>query len=283
MHPMNTDPAQSSAPARSSNIGRRVGGIVGRVVSLAVIGGAAVGGWIAVETFALPQLDASAAPAVRATNPWPVEYPEPDAAAFASFTMTYELDGQVTHTMTHDAATLRTRMTFYDDAGALDHLTEAAGNEFWRSSPSEPEWRLADVAETNRDRVLGLRRVRPMNVNEIIPPLAYPFVEITAEESAGDYDRYRITLDTDAFQARLPHEFHDWALRVVSGSGVTTEWALEVRPDGYVARWEGRSASTETWVEPTATPVFESSLAPRTPLADLDPADDVSAERVDDD
>lgn len=265
-------------PSRASQTMRSIGRITGRVLSLAVIAAAGVAGWMIVDEVAFGPV-AGAVDVDQSASPWPDAFSR-QTSTWDSFTLTYRENGAPTHRSSTDAATGRTRITYFDDAGAASSFAEVAGLEAWQRSVGDGEWVRADEAMTEGHLQLGLGNAQPSHVSTILPAWAEPFAVVDEQPTDGPTTRLVVSIDVAGLQAAEPVAFERWAddMAVELDGGAIWAWTLDVRDDGYIVRWEGRHDSIEAWGENPADLVFESPLQPRTTPAPVPPSTDASAE-----
>ncbi len=254
------------------------GRVLGRVISLAVIAAAGVAGWMIVDEVAFAPV-AGAVDTTQSTSPWPAAFRQP-ATNWDSFTLTYRRDGAPTHRSSTDAATGRTRITYFDESGAPASFAEVSGRQVWVRAVGDDQWtRMVDGAERVHLQ-LGLAAVEPSHLSSIVPSWVEPFVAVAEQPSEGEHTQLVVAIDAAAAQASDPVAFARWRQEMYfdSAGGGAWTWTVDVRDDGYVVRWAGRYPWIEAWSENPTDLVFESPLQPRptapaTPLP-TSPADD---------
>lgn len=251
---------------------RRGGRIVGRLVACAVIAAAGVGGWLAVERFVFPAL---AGTIVAAANegPWPDEFAQP-STRWDSFTLSSTQDGVETHRSSFDPVSRRTAIVDSGADGAVIREVELAGVLGFERTPESPEWSPVDDARIDAHILLGVAGTEPVHLSALVPDEADDFTTVIELDAAEDTRRFLVVVDTEAFRVADPIAFHRWSEFQLFGSELDTDlrWTVDVRPDGFVVRWEGRSSSVETWSERPGRLEFESPLAADESTATAEPA-----------
>lgn len=270
------DPLIAGAPdAPQRNRGgealRSIARIGGRLVATVAIAAAGVAGWFAVEEFAFPPV-VGAVDLPADPNPWPKEFRKV-VVPWESFTITYELDGEMTHTSSYDALAGRTRISY---SGGRDRVVEIAGLDAWERLNGQSEWTVAPAGEVLTHVVLGVGRIAPVHLSELAPKAAEPFISATEVVSTSTARRFEVSVDVQSFRYEDPVAYSQWIETETLGTtaDIPMTWVLDVGPDGYLVRWEGRSPVVETWTEYPPDLVFESPLAASTPPAGI-PVDTV--------
>ena len=255
------------APGKVSSSLRGAGRLLARLFGLAIVAAAGVAGWFAVEQFVFPQLPGSVAAAVNET-PWPDEYAEP-TTEWNAFTVTYTFEGNATHRTSFDPQTKRSRLTYWNTEGAIINDVELAGLQAFQRFPELQEWTPVDPERVDTHVQLGILAVEPVHLSALVPAEVYPFTRVSELAPVDGARQFEVIVDAAGFLDADPISFYRWdaTARLGSDAAADMRWIVDVRPDGYVVRWEGRSPSVETWTEYPADLVFESPLAPVSPTA----------------
>jgi hypothetical protein len=231
---------------------------VARIGAAVLVVAAGIAGWFGVDRFAFAPVAGATQVQVDA-SPWPTDLPRV-APAWDSFTLNREIGETVVFRSSHDSATGRTRVTEFVQA---PRDVEIAGLEAWQRVLGEAEWTPVERSQYLEEINFGLARAAPVHLSAIAPLSALPFISVTEYDAMPAVRRFGVSVDVAAFRTADPIEFTRWSETdgFVSDSVEPVAWILDVRPDGYVVRWEGRSPAVETWTENSPELVFESPVA----------------------
>lgn len=251
------------APAGRS-LGHRLLGLLGRLVALALVVGAGLGGWLAVDRLVVAE------PVPWGVIPVAGEGLPGERLAGVDLPRAFRLD------VSGPAPDAPTESRWFDLD--LDVIVSQSGVSRRELHAGRGFERTADGAWTEmaRDAALAARRSvsagsGPFLLTDIVPPAGLPHVSIVADEMIGatsgtratdDQGLRRITLAVDVagFRDADPVGFARWRSIRLTPEPARQRWTVDVAHDGIVRRLD-QNGVVRTWT-PLVRPVpVESPLS----------------------
>jgi hypothetical protein len=262
---MNQKPTPAQGLPRPS-IFAAAASLVGRIAAFALIAGAGVVGWLAVEELELaipssgngaPVLAASlpdlgdGLPAARLQSPAP----------WRQFALTYQ-DPVALNRFWIDLDSWQVRIE--SNQQTVTSAVEINGDRSFTRESATAEWLARDVKETRDIASWLMSGIGPFVLTDLVPPNTLGFTTLELEGTSRDERVYEVSVDAATLQEQHPLAHQRWveATRLVSDtSGV---YRIRVREDGYIVRIDGETSSVQ-WDALEGGVVFFSPFALEAP------------------
>ncbi len=257
-----------TAPTTSAGGIASVGRFIRRLVGLAVVGAAGVGGWIGAEHLAFAESSTVPLPELGGGLPTArLHEPEP----WRQFTLTYlQPEREENYWFDLDAQTIRSQVVTPERTDTA----EIYDGVWYYQTGVDGEWVEQDPATTRTIASFAMGGVGPFLLTDLVPPDALGFTTLELEGTSKGERVYEVIVDAATLQLQHPLAFNRWVTTTrILGDG-SAVFRIRVRPDGYILRIDNGEASA-IWSDLPGGVRFESPLAAKAPTPTTVPSTDV--------
>lgn len=249
-------------PSRPSTSLSGVVSLFGRVISFALVVGAGVVGWFAIDEFdvGIPT-SGNGAPVLAASLP-KLGDGLPDArlqspVPWRRFALTYQ-EAARTNRFWVDLDSWQLRIESATDAETS--AVEINGDRSFARPSVAAEWVEKNVQETRDAASWLMSDIGPFVLTDLVPPNTLGFTTLELEGTSRGERVYEVAVDAATLQEQHPLAYQRWIAAVKIVNDTSGIYRVRVREDGYIVRIDGERSSVQ-WDELIGGVTFFSPLA----------------------